>query len=110
LSHCHRWWNPAVEQQATDRAFRIGQQRNVFVYRFITKGTFEEKIAEMLARKRNLANLTVANGEQWIGDLNDQQLEEIFSLSSISTTATPFVFPTSSTTFTRTSGVVDEIE
>ena len=66
--HHDLWWNPAVEAQATDRAYRIGQRRDVLVYRFVTAGTFEEKINAMLA-KRELADLTVNTGETWIGDL-----------------------------------------
>ena len=61
--HYDLWFNPAVENQATDRAFRIGQTRNVFVHRFITAGSFEEKIDEMLKSKRELAELSVASGE-----------------------------------------------
>jgi SNF2 family DNA or RNA helicase/uncharacterized Zn finger protein len=78
--HYDMWWNPAVEAQATDRAFRIGQQKNVMVHRMITKGTLEEKIDDMLRSKKNLANLTVASGEKWIGELSDQDLKQLISL------------------------------
>ena len=78
--HYDMWWNPAVEAQATDRAFRIGQQKNVMVHRMITKGTLEEKIDDMLRSKKNLANLTVASGEKWIGELSDQDLKQLVSL------------------------------
>ncbi|MBK8969096.1 MAG: DEAD/DEAH box helicase family protein [Lewinellaceae bacterium] len=78
--HYDLWWNPAVEAQATDRAFRIGQQRNVQVHRFITQGTFEEKINAMLQAKKELANLTVAVGEKWVGDLSDGELRELVQL------------------------------
>ncbi len=78
--HYDLWWNPAVEAQATDRAFRIGQKKNVMVYRFITQATFEEKINEMLLVKRDLANLTVAAGESWVGNLSNVELKEIFAL------------------------------
>lgn len=78
--HHDFWWNPAVEAQATDRAYRIGQHKNVMVNRLLTQGTFEEKIDEMLKNKRELANLTVASGEQWIGELSDKDLKKIFSL------------------------------
>ncbi|MEM9984471.1 MAG: DEAD/DEAH box helicase, partial [Bacteroidota bacterium] len=78
--HYDLWWNPAVEAQATDRAFRIGQQKNVQVNRFITQGTFEEKINAMIQQKRELADLTVGSGEQWIGDLSNQELGEVFRL------------------------------
>ncbi|MCU0446575.1 MAG: DEAD/DEAH box helicase [Microscillaceae bacterium] len=78
--HYDLWWNPAVESQATDRAFRIGQKKNVMVYRFITQGTFEEKINAMIQSKRELANLAVASGEQWIGDMSNEELKEVFRL------------------------------
>ncbi|MEP6513209.1 MAG: C-terminal helicase domain-containing protein [Parafilimonas sp.] len=74
--HYDLWWNPAVEAQATDRAFRIGQQKNVMVHRMITKGTLEEKIDDMLRSKKQLANLAVANGEKWIGELSDKEIKE----------------------------------
>jgi SNF2 family DNA or RNA helicase/uncharacterized Zn finger protein len=76
--HYDLWWNPAVEAQATDRAYRIGQHKNVIVHRFITKNTFEEKIDAMIQSKRELANLTVTSGESWIGKLSNKELKEIF--------------------------------
>lgn len=76
--HFDLWWNPAVEAQATDRAYRIGQNKNVIVHRFITKDTFEEKINEMIQRKKHLADMTVATGENWIGKLSNKELYEIF--------------------------------
>ena len=81
--HYDLWWNPAVEAQATDRAYRIGQKENVMVYRLLTKGTFEEKIEEMLKRKKELANLTVSTGEKWIGELSNNELKELVNLSSL---------------------------
>ena len=78
--HYDLWWNPAVETQATDRAYRIGQKNNVMVHRFITKGTFEERINEMIQTKKALANLTVATGENWIGNLSNKELKNIFEL------------------------------
>ncbi|MCK9218738.1 MAG: SNF2-related protein [Bacteroidales bacterium] len=78
--HHDFWWNPAVENQATDRAYRIGQDKNVMVSRLLTRGTFEEKIDEMLNSKKELANLTVSSGEKWIGDLSNMELKEIFRL------------------------------
>ena len=78
--HFDLWWNPAVEAQATDRAFRIGQTKNVMVHRLISRGTFEEKINDMLKDKRELAELAVAAGEKWIGDYSDSDLREIFAL------------------------------
>ncbi|MEO1261666.1 MAG: DEAD/DEAH box helicase [Bacteroidota bacterium] len=78
--HYDLWWNPAVEAQATDRAYRIGQQKNVMVWRLITQSTFEEKIDEMIRRKKELANLTVSIGENWIGNMSDQDLEKLVAL------------------------------
>lgn len=78
--HYDLWWNPAVEAQATDRAFRIGQQRNVQVHRFITQGTLEEKIDAMIQKKKELANLTVASGEKWVGELSNAELRELVKL------------------------------
>lgn len=81
--HYDLWWNPAVEAQATDRAYRIGQKRDVLVYRLITEGTFEEKINRMLAQKRELADLTVATGETWIGDLSNDELADLFGAGAL---------------------------
>ncbi len=78
--HYDLWWNPAVEQQATDRAYRIGQHRNVMVHRLITENTFEEKIDAMIQSKKKLAELTVASGEQWITELSNDDLRELVSL------------------------------
>lgn len=80
--HFDLWWNPAVEAQATDRAYRIGQQRNVQVHRFITRATFEERINDMMRSKRQLAELTVGSGEQWIGKLPRAELEKLFALQT----------------------------
>ncbi|ANU67229.1 DEAD/DEAH box helicase [Turicimonas muris] len=79
--HFDLWWNPAVENQATDRAYRIGQKKNVTVYRFITANSFEEKINTLIESKKALAEMTVATGEHWITELDNKQLEEIFTLS-----------------------------
>ena len=76
--HYDLWWNPAVEAQATDRAYRIGQHKNVQVHRFITQNTFEEHIDAMIQEKKHLANLTVSTGENWIGRLSNKELHEIF--------------------------------
>jgi len=78
--HFDLWWNPAVEAQATDRAYRIGQQRNVQVHRFITRGTFEERIDAMIRSKRELAEMTVGTGESWIGQLPEHELKRLFAL------------------------------
>ena len=79
--HYDLWWNPAVEAQANDRAYRIGQTRDVLVYRFITAGTFEERLNAMIAKKRELADITVTAGEAWIGDLSNREIEEIFRIT-----------------------------
>jgi SNF2 family DNA or RNA helicase len=78
--HYDLWWNPAVEAQATDRAYRIGQKSNVMVHRFITKDTFEEKINEMIQGKKRLADMTVATGENWIGNMSNKELNKVFRL------------------------------
>lgn len=80
--HYDLWWNPAVEDQATDRTYRIGQDKNVMVHRMITLGTFEEKIDEMLKSKKELADLAVYEGEKVITDLTDEEIYEIFTLSA----------------------------
>ena len=74
-------WNPAIEDQATDRTYRIGQDKNVMVHRMITLGTFEEKIDEMLKSKKELADLAVYEGEKIITELSDEEIYEIFTLS-----------------------------
>ncbi|MCP4337913.1 MAG: DEAD/DEAH box helicase, partial [Desulfobulbaceae bacterium] len=79
--HFDRWWNPAVENQATDRAFRIGQKKNVMVHKFLTKGTIEEKIDKMLTQKSLLSNEVVAaSGENWITEMSNDELLELFTL------------------------------
>ncbi len=80
--HYDLWWNPAVEDQATDRTYRIGQDKNVMVHRLVTLGTFEEKIDEMLKAKKDLANMAVYEGEKIITELTDEEIYEIFTLSS----------------------------
>ena len=79
--HYDLWWNPAVEDQATDRAYRIGQNKNVMVYRFICAGTFEEKINEIINSKKEIAELTVQKGEKWLGDLSKSELRSFLSMS-----------------------------
>jgi SNF2 family DNA or RNA helicase len=78
--HYDRWWNPAVEDQATDRAHRIGQDRPVQVHRLVTEGTVEDRIAALLASKRELAEAVVGGGEGWISELSDTELAELVSL------------------------------
>jgi non-specific serine/threonine protein kinase len=78
--HFDRWWNPAVENQATDRAFRIGQTRNVMVHKFVTTGTIEEKIDAIIQEKQKLSGeLLVAGGEQWITEYTNAELMKIFA-------------------------------
>jgi SNF2 family DNA or RNA helicase len=79
--HYDRWWNPAVEDQATDRAYRIGQDRPVQVHRLVTEGTLEDRIAALLARKRELADAVVGAGEGWITELTDDDLADLVRLS-----------------------------
>jgi SNF2 family DNA or RNA helicase len=78
--HFDRWWNPAVENQATDRAFRIGQTRNVQVRKFVCTGTLEERIDAMIEQKRELAENIVGTDEGWITELSTAQLRDLFSL------------------------------
>jgi SNF2 family DNA or RNA helicase len=78
--HFDRWWNPAVENQATDRAFRIGQQRNVQVHKFVVTGTLEEKIDEMIEGKQALAASVLGTGEGWLTELSTNQLRELVTL------------------------------
>ncbi len=79
--HFDRWWNPAVENQATDRAFRIGQRRNVFVHKFVCRGTIEERIDELIASKQGLAQELIAGGaERALSEMDDEQLLRFVSL------------------------------
>ena len=79
--HFDRWWNPAVEDQATDRAYRIGQKSPVNVYKFITNGTIEEKIDALLEEKRDLADKIISSsGESWISDLDLEKIKDLFTL------------------------------
>jgi SNF2 family DNA or RNA helicase len=78
--HVDRWWNPAVENQATDRAFRIGQKRNVQVHKFISTGTLEEKINDIIESKKELAEQTVDAGENWLTELDTNQLRNLLLL------------------------------
>ena len=78
--HFDRWWNPAVEDQATDRAYRIGQHRNVIVHKLVSTGTIEERIDEMISRKRALAQKVVGAGEAWITELSTDELRDVLAL------------------------------
>ncbi|MBM9519505.1 DEAD/DEAH box helicase [Desulforhopalus vacuolatus] len=80
--HFDRWWNPAVENQATDRAFRIGQKKNVMVHKFLTQGTIEEKIDRMLVEKAKLSDeVLAASGERWLTEMSNEDLLELFTLN-----------------------------
>jgi superfamily II DNA or RNA helicase len=80
--HYDRWWNPAVEDQATDRAHRIGQTSSVQVHRLMAEGTLEDRIATIIESKRELAESVVGGGESWIGKLSDTELADLVSLGS----------------------------
>jgi superfamily II DNA or RNA helicase len=80
--HLDRWWNPAVEDQATDRAFRIGQKRNVQVRKFVCPGTVEERVDELIRTKRALSELVVGDGEGWLTELSTESLREVFALGA----------------------------
>jgi non-specific serine/threonine protein kinase len=81
--HFDRWWNPAVENQATDRAFRIGQAKNVMVHKFITSGTIEEKIDAMIEDKQKMAgDIVAASGEGWITEMSNAELMKLFTLEA----------------------------
>ena len=80
--HYDRWWNPAVEDQATDRAYRIGQDRPVQVHRLVTENTLEDRISTVITAKRNLADAVVGSGEAWLSELSDAELTELVELST----------------------------
>ncbi|GIL29322.1 DEAD/DEAH box helicase [Actinocatenispora comari] len=79
--HVDRWWNPAVEDQATDRAYRIGQDRPVQVHRLVTEHTVEDRVAKLIADKRALADAVVGSGETWLTELSDTELADLVALS-----------------------------
>jgi SNF2 family DNA or RNA helicase len=78
--HFDRWWNPAVENQATDRAFRIGQTRDVQVHKFICAGTLEERIDALIESKKALAESVVGAGENWLTELSTDELRDVMQL------------------------------
>ena len=78
--HLDRWWNPAVENQATDRAFRIGQRRDVQVRKLVCVGTVEERIDAMLTGKQELADLAVGTGENWVTEMSTDELRDLLRL------------------------------
>ena len=80
--HFDRWWNPAVENQATDRAFRIGQTRNVQVHKFICAGTLEERIDAIIERKKDIAEQTIGTGEGWLTELSNDELRNVLALGA----------------------------
>ncbi|MBE9176354.1 DEAD/DEAH box helicase [Synechocystis salina LEGE 06155] len=79
--HFDRWWNPAVENQATDRAFRIGQKKNVFVHKFVAIGTLEERIDEMIEDKKKLADSIVGSDESWLTELDNNAFKQLIALN-----------------------------
>jgi SNF2 family DNA or RNA helicase len=78
--HFDRWWNPAVEDQATDRAFRIGQRKNVFVHKFVALGTLEEKIDAMIEEKKQLSSMVVGTDEAWLTELDNDTFKDLIAL------------------------------
>ncbi|OLE97617.1 MAG: hypothetical protein AUG75_06135 [Cyanobacteria bacterium 13_1_20CM_4_61_6] len=78
--HFDRWWNPSVEDQATDRAFRIGQRKNVFVHKFVAMGTMEERIDAMIEDKKGLSSLIMGNDESWLTELDNDTFKELIAL------------------------------
>jgi SNF2 family DNA or RNA helicase len=91
--HFDRWWNPAVENQATDRAHRIGQTRNVFVHKFICTGTLESRIDALIESKLSLAEDVVGSGESWLTQLSNDKLREVLALSADAVAADEEVWP-----------------
>ncbi len=79
--HFDRWWNPAVEEQASDRAFRIGQKKNVFVHKFVAIGTLEEKIDQMIEDKKKLAATVVGSDESWLTELDNEAFKQLIALN-----------------------------
>ena len=80
--HFDRWWNPAVENQATDRVYRIGQKKKVEIHKFICSGTLEERIDEMIDQKKALAENIIGTGKSWITEMSTDQLKELFKLNA----------------------------
>ncbi|GAF09499.1 helicase [Paenibacillus pini JCM 16418] len=80
VMHYDRWWNPAVENQATDRVFRIGQEKDVQVYKLICQGTLEERIDELIEHKKALSEQVVGSGETWLTEMSDTELQDLIKL------------------------------
>jgi SNF2 family DNA or RNA helicase len=81
--HFDRWWNPAVEDQATDRAFRIGQKKNVFVHKFVTLGTLEERIDQMIEDKKRLSSAIIGTDESWLTKLDNESFKQLIALNKM---------------------------
>jgi len=81
IFHFDRWWNPAVEDQATDRAFRIGQKKNVFVHKFVAIGTLEERIDQMIEDKKKLSSAVVGSDESWLTELDNEAFKQLIALN-----------------------------
>lgn len=81
--HFDRWWNPAVEDQATDRAFRIGQKKNVFVHKFVTLGTLEERIDQMIEDKKRLSSASIGTDESWLTELDNESFKQLIALNKM---------------------------
>ena len=79
--HFDRWWNPAVEDRATDRAFRIGQTKNVFVHKFVSIGTLEERIDQMIEDKKKLSSAVVGSNESWLTELDNNAFKQLITLN-----------------------------
>ena len=80
MIHFDRWWNPAVENQATDRAFRIGQQKKVLVHKFITLGTLEEKIDQMITDKSSLSKSVLSDDSKWLKNIDTKTFMDLIKL------------------------------
>jgi SNF2 family DNA or RNA helicase len=79
--HFDRWWNPAVENQASDRAFRIGQQKNVMIHKFVTVGTLEERIHDIIEAKKSIAEVMISHDESWLNQLDNEQFKALIRLN-----------------------------
>ena len=80
MIHYDRWWNPAVEDQATDRAWRLGQSHTVLVHKLVCEGTLEERISQLIDDKRKLADSVLGTGEQWLTELSTDDLRSLVML------------------------------
>ncbi|WP_077614289.1 helicase-related protein [Caenibacillus caldisaponilyticus] len=78
--HFDRWWNPAVEDQATDRTYRIGQEQDVHVYKLITEGTLEKRIDDLIEKKKGLADQILGGGDAWVTEMSDEEIYDLVRL------------------------------